>query len=136
VRIDAEAWSYHGSCLGDLIRFGWPHGVAQNITWNSVLSTSLGVGFFEEIPFRGYILVQLRSLMNFWWANGIASLIFVSFHLPGWLMLHLFSPPLAIQIFFFSLVIGAMRRYTRSLWSCIVCHDANDFISAVLFHER
>ena len=36
------------------------------MTWNSVLDTSLGIGFFEEIPFRGFILQKLGARMNFW----------------------------------------------------------------------
>ena len=36
------------------------------MTWNSVLGTSLGIGFFEEIPFRGFILQKLGARMNFW----------------------------------------------------------------------
>jgi hypothetical protein len=31
---------------------------------------------------------------------------------------------------------GVLFKMTRSLWSCIIRHDANDFVSFVLFHGR
>jgi membrane protease YdiL (CAAX protease family) len=71
------------------MRFGWP--AAPHLTWNSLLGTSIGVGFFEEIPFRGYILMKLATRMNFWLANMLTSLLFVGGHRPGWLSLHLSS---------------------------------------------
>ena len=116
------------------MRFGWP--TAPYLTWHSVRGTSIGVGFFEEIPFRGYILQKLAARTNFWLANALASLLFVGIHLPGWLSLHLFGWPLAASIFAFSFVRDILFRITRSLWSCIVAHDANDFVSFVLFHGR
>jgi membrane protease YdiL (CAAX protease family) len=51
-------------------------------------------------------------------------------------MLHLFSLPLALNILAVSFVLGAVFRYSRSLWSCIISHSANDFISFVLFSGR
>src|SRR5205823_3660585 len=43
---------------GYVFRSGAPRWAADQVTWNSILSTSLGIGFFEEIPFRGFILQQ------------------------------------------------------------------------------
>ena len=119
-----------------LLRFGWPHSIGRNITWNSVLSTSLGIGFFEEIPFRGFILQKFQTRMNFWLANALTSLVFVSLHLPGWFRLHLFTPSLTLNIFALSFVWGMVFRCSRSLWSCVISHSASDFISFVLFHGR
>jgi membrane protease YdiL (CAAX protease family) len=48
------------------LRFGWPHDIGRYVTWNSILSTSFGIGLFEEIPFRGFILQKLQTRMNFW----------------------------------------------------------------------
>ena len=119
-----------------LLQFGWPHGVARRLTWQSVLGTSFGVGFYEEIPFRGYILQKLGTRMNFWLANALTSVIFVGMHLPGWLMLNLFALRLALYVFAFSFVLGAVFHYSRSLWSCIIGHSANNLVSAVLFGGR
>ena len=117
-----------------LLRFGWPS--APHVTWGSLLGPSFSVGFFEEIPFRGFILQKLWTRMGFWLANVLTSLLFVAVHLPGWLSLHLFNWGLAANIFVFGLAAGTVFRYSRSLWACIIGHDANDFISFVLFHGR
>ena len=74
--------------------------------------------------------------MNFWVANLLTSLLFVGVHLPGWLSLHLFNWPLATIFFAFSFAMGVLFKMTRSLWSCIISHDANNFVSFVLFHGR
>jgi len=118
------------------LRFGSPHDASSHLSWSSVLGPSLATGFFEEIPFRGFILQQFCTRMNFWPANGLTSLIFAGFHLPGWLMLDLFSWPLALNIFAISFALGLVLRYSRSLWGCIISHDANNFISFVLYHGR
>lgn len=118
------------------IRFGRPEPSWGHVTWNSVLSTSIGIGFFEEIPFRGFILQKLSGRVNSWLANVLTSLLFVGMHLPGWFLLGLFSAPLAVNVFVSSLVLGVIFRYARSLWACIILHSANDFISDVLFHGR
>jgi hypothetical protein len=52
--------------LGSIARFGPPYPVAQSITWNSVLGTSLLVGFIEQIPYRGVILQKLAERIDFW----------------------------------------------------------------------
>jgi uncharacterized protein len=121
---------------GSIIRFGWPMPRWSDVTWNSILGTSLGVGVFEEVPFRGFILQKLAGRMNFWAANAVTALLFVGIHLPGWLSLHLFSAGLAANIFVISLLLGAILRCTRSLWACIIAHSGNDFVSFVLFHGR
>jgi uncharacterized protein len=121
--------------VGSAIRFGWPSPNWKFVTWNSVLGTSFGVGFFEEIPFRGFILQKFAGRMNFWLANLLTSLLFVGVHLPGWVSLHLFQATLAMNVFVISFLLGAIFWYSRSLWSCIVGHSANDFVSFVLFQR-
>jgi uncharacterized protein len=119
-----------------MVRLGVPQVSWSAITWNSVLSTSFGIGFFEEIPFRGLILQKLAARMSFWPANGICSAVFVGLHLPGWMSLHLFSWPQALNVFLLSFVFGATLLLAKSLWACIIAHDANDFIAFILFHGR
>ncbi|MGH9825994.1 MAG: CPBP family glutamic-type intramembrane protease, partial [Blastocatellia bacterium] len=55
--------------LGTVLRFGSPHPSLQNVTWNSILGTSILVGFFEEIPFRGFLLQKFEEHYGFWIAN-------------------------------------------------------------------
>lgn len=120
--------------LGSIARFGPPHPVAQSITWNSVLGTSLLVGVIEEIPYRGFILQKLAERVDFWLANAITSLLFVAVHVPGWIALHALAAPKAASIFVFGVVMAAVFRWSASLWAPIIAHSANDFMSFILFH--
>ncbi len=113
---------------------GLPHFRAGTITWNSVLSTSLLIGFVEEIPYRGFIFQKLNEWFSFPTAAIISSLLFLAIHLPGWLLLHLFNARVAVFIFIFGLLMVLLLRYSRSLWAPIISHSLNDFFTAVLFH--
>jgi CAAX amino terminal protease family. len=119
--------------LGSLARLGMPHPSLNSITWNSVLSTSILIGFFEEVPYRGFILQKLQERFNFWVANLISSLLFLGIHLPGWISLHLLRVGNVVVIFTFGFIMAIVFRYTRSLWSAIITHSLNDFLSAVVF---
>jgi uncharacterized protein len=119
---------------GMLVRFGPPHPSMSYVTWNSVLGTSILVGFIEEIPFRGFILQKFQKVFPFWIANLLSSLLFLGIHLPGWVMLHAFTWSNAITIFVIGALLAVIFHYSRSLWSSIVTHSLNDFLSAVLFH--
>lgn len=121
--------------LGTSRRAGhWPHPSMHSVTWNSILSTTILIGFFEEIPFRGFMLRKIEEWTGFWLANLISSLLFLAIHFPGWISLHLTNGPIVISIFVLGVLFAIMFHYTKSLWSAIVAHDLNDFVSAVLFH--
>ncbi|MBA3944514.1 MAG: CPBP family intramembrane metalloprotease [Herpetosiphonaceae bacterium] len=119
--------------LGSLLRFGLPHMSLHAITWNDLLSTSLLIGVIEEIPYRGFILQQLQNFCPFWVASLITALLFVGIHLPGWIALHLLRAESVVTIFIFGIVMAIVVRYSKSLWSAIVVHSLNDFLSAVVF---
>lgn len=114
---------------------GLPHFHAATFTWNSVLSTSLLVGFVEEIPYRGFIFQRLNEWFSFPVASLISSLLFLLIHLPGWFSLHLFKTQVAIFVFVFGVLMTVFLRYARSLWAPIVSHSLNDFFSTVLFQR-
>jgi uncharacterized protein len=120
--------------LGMILRFGPPHLSMQHITWNSLLSTSFLIGFVEEIPFRGFILQKFQERWHFWPANLLSSVLFVGIHLPGWISLHLLSLNAVITIFLLGFIFALVFHYSRSLWSSIIMHSLNDFLSSVLFH--
>jgi membrane protease YdiL (CAAX protease family) len=120
--------------LGTMLRFGPPHLSAQYLTWNSILGTSLLIGFVEEIPFRGFILQKFQERFGFWIANVVSSLLFVGIHLPGWISLRLLNASSVVSIFIFGVIMAIILKYSKSLWACIVAHSLNDFISFVLFH--
>jgi membrane protease YdiL (CAAX protease family) len=121
--------------LASLAQHGWPHLRAGAITWNSILSTSLLIGFVEEIPFRGLVFQKLNEWFSFPWASLLSSLLFLAIHLPGWLSLHLFKTQTAIFVFVFGVLMTFLLRYSRSLWAPIVSHSLNDFFAAVLFRS-
>jgi membrane protease YdiL (CAAX protease family) len=120
--------------FGMLLRFGLPHFSLHAITWNSLLSTSFLIGFFEEIPFRGFIFQKLQERWSFWTANLCSSLLFLAIHLPGWLSLHLLSASEAISVFLLGIIFAAAFYYSKSLWAAIITHSLNDFLSSILFH--
>ena len=119
--------------LGNLPGYGIPHPGRPLFTWNSFLSTSVLVGFIEEIPYRGFILQKFEERLGFWAANLITSLLFLSVHLPGWISLHLLTAHNVIFVFIFSALMAIVFKFGRSLWGPIVSHSLNDFLSAVLF---
>lgn len=120
---------------GYLLRFGTPRLGDAALTWNGVLSASLAVGFVEEIPFRGFLFAKLREVCGFWPANLLSSLLFLLIHLPGWLLLDdgAVDPAVAAGVFGLGVVLAAALASSRSLWSCIVAHDTNNFFAVVLF---
>jgi CAAX protease family protein len=119
--------------VGMVARFGVPHVTMARVTWNSIIGTSLLVGFIEEIPYRGFMLPKLSERLNFWTANLITSLLFVAIHLPGWMALHSLRAGTGVTIFIFGFVMGIAFRWSGSLWTPIVTHSANDFLSFVIF---
>jgi membrane protease YdiL (CAAX protease family) len=119
--------------IGTFARFGMPHLSLQRVTWNSMLGTSFLIGFFEEIPYRGFMLRKFSERMNVWLANLVTSLLFLSIHLPGWIALHVFNPGAAVSVFLLGVVFAWAVSYSGSLWSSIITHSANDFMTFVIF---
>ena len=119
--------------LGTTIRFGLPHPTVQSLTWNSVIGTSILIGFIEEIPYRGFMLQKFAERYGFWAATAISSILFLSIHLPGWISLHLLKAGSVISVFVFGMVMAIVFRYGKSLWGPIITHSTNDFIAFVLF---
>jgi membrane protease YdiL (CAAX protease family) len=120
--------------FGTAARLGWPNWSSAHVTWNSILGTSILVGVFEEIPFRGFILRKLQERFDFGTSAAISSLLFVGAHVPGWIRLGLLSAYNVIYIFVFGTVMAIILRYSRSLWAPIVTHSLNDGLSNVIFH--
>ena len=71
--------------------------------------------------------------MEFWLANLITSLLFVTIHLPGWIVLGTLSVGPVVTIFVFGIVMALALRYSKSLWAPILTHSANDCLSFVIF---
>jgi membrane protease YdiL (CAAX protease family) len=121
------------NAVGTIARFGLPHPTMERVTWNSILGTSLLVGVIEEVPYRGFMLRKFDDRMNFWLANLLTSLLFLTIHLPGWIALHTLNAPTAVTIAVFGFVMGLAVKWSDSLWAAILAHSANDFMSFVVF---
>jgi hypothetical protein len=59
--------------LASLAQHGLPQFRTGAFTWNSVLSTSLLIGFVEEVPYRGFIFQKLKEWVSFPYASLISS---------------------------------------------------------------
>lgn len=121
--------------IGSWARFGTPDPALSAIGWNTILGTSFAVGFIEEVPFRGFLQQKLEELVSPLVANLLASLLFLAIHMPGWLLLGTFRLQNAVTVFVIGVVLGAVFKWSGSLWSPIVAHSSNDFFSVVLFRH-
>jgi membrane protease YdiL (CAAX protease family) len=118
---------------GSAARFGLPHVHAGAITWNTVLSTSLAIGLFEELPFRGLMLQTLAPRCGWLMANVLTSLLFVLIHVPGWVSLGTWRLATAFVIFVLGFMFGLAFRLSGSLWGAVIAHSTNDLFASVLF---
>ena len=82
----------------------------------------LGVGFTEELLFRGYMLRNLGERMPLWGALAVSSVLFGVFH-----GLHASIADLA-EITLGGFMLGMLRLATGTLWVPIGLHAAWDFI--------
>lgn len=87
------------------------------------------VGFFEEIPFRGFLQQKFESLTSFWTANIITTVIFMLHHFPKWIQSR-YDMILVNSIFvvFLGLVFGFVFKKTKSLWAVVIFHSLADII--------
>jgi hypothetical protein len=75
----------------------------------------LGAPLWEEMLFRGFLLVPLARRLGFWPAAALVS--------AGWTALHLtYSPTGLAEVFLIGLFFAWLFRRTGSLWVPIVCH--------------
>ncbi len=119
--------------LSSLLRYGMPDLSHANITWNTVLGSSLAVGLVEEIPFRGLLLQDLQERYGSWIGIIVSSLLFLLIHFPGWLLLGLPGLYTIVFVFVFGCIMSLLFKYTQSLWSPIIAHSFNDMLSVVIF---
>lgn len=121
--------------LLNAIAHGIPAFDWERVTWNSIIGTSILIGFVEEIPFRGFISQKFQERMTFWPANVVSSSLFLLIHFPGWIALHLLQVPSVVAVFVIGFLLAVIFHYSRSLWSSIVAHSGNDLISLLIFYR-
>jgi membrane protease YdiL (CAAX protease family) len=103
------------------------------ITWDSILSIAILTGFFEEIPFRGFILKKLQERFNFWTSAIISSALFACVHLPNWIASGSLTIASVVFVFIFGAIMAIMLKYSKSLWTPIIFHSLFDGIRTVIF---
>ncbi|WP_148040450.1 CPBP family intramembrane glutamic endopeptidase [Brevibacillus fluminis] len=94
--------------------------------------TTLLFAIPEEVLFRGFILHKLSSSMTFMKANLFASLLFVSIHLPIWLLQGGASLPKLIgngaTVFLVGYGLSLLVKRTNSLWSSTIVHTVYNLL--------
>lgn len=86
----------------------------------------------EELLFRGYVLRKVENALPFWLANPVTSLLFLAFHLPGWLYYGLGTVQGVIGVLLVGLVGGVLVQRTNSLWSAVLFHSFNNLAALAL----
>ena len=103
-----------------------------------LLAECLCIGFFEEMAFRGVVLLRLierkpQSKIWVFWSIVLSSVIFGLIHLIN---LYDSSPVAVLMQIGYSALIGAMCSVvlikTANLWLCIVLHGVFDFGGAIV----
>lgn len=93
-------------------------------------NTVILAAFMDEIVFRGIILQKLTFYLSFWKANSISSVLFILIHIPKYIQGHAIAG--VGYIFIFGLFMGFVLKKSNSLWSCILIHAINNFLSLSL----
>jgi len=94
------------------------------------LATSLWVGVWEEVVFRGFVLTRVRRLVGSWWpAVAITSVIFAVPHALGQVWVTI------LPLFLMAVAFSVITIWRRSLIPAIIAHALFDFIQLMfVFH--
>lgn len=85
--------------------------------------------FSEELLFRGFFLQKVQELSNFWIGNFVNAFLFTLIHIIGWIIQGQNILYFGFGIFIFALLTGIALKKSNSIWSCILIHILNNFIS-------
>ena len=99
----------------------WLGEISIDILINSLLLI-FGVGFAEELIFRGWLLEELKNQFGLKKAlifqSSIFSIVHIGFNLPLWQMISILS-----GLFLLGILLSLMRlKDKNSLWGCIGLH--------------
>lgn len=81
------------------------------------------VGFYEELPFRGFLLNEFNKYFSFSVSNIVTSILFICIHIPSWLVNGNFDLKTIFSLFCISIVFGYLYKESDSLWSVIIFHS-------------
>jgi membrane protease YdiL (CAAX protease family) len=83
--------------------------------------------FVEELVFRGVVQTRLTEVLSPLLAIAISVLLFLAFHVPGWVILAIpIGPVEVVTIIALGSVAGVIRYWTGSLWPAVAAHWANN----------
>ncbi len=99
----------------------WIGKISANIILNAIFLI-IGIGFAEELIFRGWLLEELKNQFGLKKAIIIQSLIFsivhIGFNLPFWQMISILT-----GLFLLGILLSLIRLNDKnSLWGCIGLH--------------
>ncbi len=99
----------------------WIGKISSNIISNAIILI-IGIGFAEELIFRGWLLEELKNQFGLKKAIIIQSLIFsivhIGFNLPFWQMISILT-----GLFLLGILLSLIRLNDKnSLWGCIGLH--------------
>jgi membrane protease YdiL (CAAX protease family) len=87
------------------------------------LATSLWVGVWEEVVFRGFVMTRVRRVVGSWWpAIAITSLVFAVPHALGQVWVTV------LPLFLMAAAFSVVTIWRRSLIPAILAHAMFDFI--------
>ena len=105
--------------------------IAASLLYGVVLFA--GVGFWEELIFRGYLLPNLAELMGRFWAIAISSVLFWLIHLTT---PEARDPATAFGLVMMGVIFSLCYLGTGSLWLGVVLHGCYDFLLVSLFQPH
>jgi uncharacterized protein len=98
-----------------------------------VVSAVLISPVIEEIAFRGVILQMLHRYMRWAYANVATAVLFMLYHIPLWMARgQSISLMGCLWVIFFALLMGFVLLRSKSLWTCIIIHAAQNLILGIL----
>ncbi|MDP4182386.1 MAG: type II CAAX endopeptidase family protein [Bacillota bacterium] len=104
-----------------------------DVSLDNIINVVLITCITEEIVFRGFLLNKLEEFIEFWGANIIAAILFVTIHFPIWIMEgDGITLQKVISVMILGILFGYTYKKTDSLWSAILFHGANNFIVSAL----
>lgn len=87
----------------------------------------------EELVFRGFLLTKLEKQMDGMQAIVVSAIVFTVLHYPGWIVLSHMSFIVLVmnsaQVFIFGFILGFIKRQSKSVYTGIVLHIVNNFLT-------
>jgi len=109
--------------LDDVQDVGFSDGLSGADLIPVIIALVIITPFFEEVLFRGFLFLGLRSRLPFWPAAIITSLIFGLFH---------WNLEIGVDVFILSLGLCWLYENTRTIWAPILLHMLKNSVAFVL----